>query len=184
MPGPVARRELRRGQAHVAPEAEAQLARRLAGELGEHARERAADLLGDVAVDLLAVEAADVVGLEDLWGRRGRHGRRQDTLPPSACSRPTTTHCPATPAGKGDAKVIVVMPARNAAKTLEATVSRHPQGAGSTRSSWSTTRRPTTPSSSRASCRCTSSGTRTTSATAATRRRATSRRSSATRTSS
>jgi glycosyltransferase involved in cell wall biosynthesis len=31
------------------------------------------------------------------------------------------TTLPATPAGKGDAKVIVVMPARNAAKTLEAT---------------------------------------------------------------
>ena len=38
-----------------------------------HPRERAADLLGDVAVDLLAVEAADVVGLEDLWGNLG-HG--------------------------------------------------------------------------------------------------------------
>jgi glycosyltransferase involved in cell wall biosynthesis len=34
---------------------------------------------------------------------------------------------PATPAGKGDAKVIVVMPARNAAKTLEATVDGIPK---------------------------------------------------------
>jgi len=33
----------------------------------------------------------------------------------------------ATPAGKGDAKVIVVMPARNAAKTLEATVDGIPK---------------------------------------------------------
>ena len=38
------------------------------------------------------------------------------------------TTLPATPAGKGDAKVIVVMPARNAAKTLEATVSGIPRG--------------------------------------------------------
>ena len=34
---------------------------------------------------------------------------------------------PTTPAGKGDAKVIVVMPARNAAKTLEATVDGIPK---------------------------------------------------------
>ena len=69
--GAVAGRQLRRGQPHVAPEADPQLAR--PGEVGEHARERAPDRLGDVAVDLLAVEAADVVGLEDLRG--GRHGR-------------------------------------------------------------------------------------------------------------
>ena len=35
---------------------------------------------------------------------------------------------PCDVAGKGDAKVIVVMPARNAAKTLEATVSGIPRG--------------------------------------------------------
>ena len=35
---------------------------------------------------------------------------------------------PDSPPGKGDAKVIVVMPARNAAKTLEATVSGIPRG--------------------------------------------------------
>ena len=35
---------------------------------------------------------------------------------------------PDAPPGKGDAKVIVVMPARNAAKTLEATVSGIPRG--------------------------------------------------------
>ena len=46
----------------------------------EHARERAPDALGDVAVDLLAVEAADVVGLEDL-GRRVVGKAGQDTLP-------------------------------------------------------------------------------------------------------
>ena len=62
----VTRRELRRGQPHVAPEPEPQLAHRPAGELPDHARERPPDVLGDVAVDLLAVQAADVVGLEDL----------------------------------------------------------------------------------------------------------------------
>ena len=64
-PGAVARGELGRAEAHVVRERDPQLARRLAGKLAEHAREGAADLLGDVAVDLLAVEAADVVGLED-----------------------------------------------------------------------------------------------------------------------
>ena len=38
----------------------------LAGQPREHARERAADQLGRVAVDLLAVKAADVIRLEDL----------------------------------------------------------------------------------------------------------------------
>src|SRR4051794_17997170 len=38
------------------------------------------------------------------------------------------TTLPAAPAGKGDAKVIVVMPARNAARTLAATVEGIPQG--------------------------------------------------------
>ena len=69
----VARGELGRGQAHVAAEAEPQVRRALAGQLGEHAHERAADLLGDVPVDLVAVQAADVVGLEDLGG--DGHGR-------------------------------------------------------------------------------------------------------------
>ena len=64
----VARAQLGRGEAHVAPQPDAQLAGVLAGHVGEHAHERAADLLGPVAVELLAVEAADVVGLEDLWG--------------------------------------------------------------------------------------------------------------------
>ena len=88
----------------------------------EHARERAPDALGDVAVDLLAVEAADVVGLEDLGRRSGRQAAAGYAAA-FRCSRHTDT-LPGTPAGKGDAKVIVVMPARNAAKTLEATVVR------------------------------------------------------------
>ena len=73
MPVAVARGELGRGQAHVAAEADAQLADRLAAR-GRRARARTPRPigLGDVAVDLLAVQAADVVGLEDL----GRSGRR------------------------------------------------------------------------------------------------------------
>ena len=69
----VARRELGRAQAHVASQADAQLRHGLAGELAEHVRERTRRSLGDVAVDLLAVEAADVVGLEDLGGGAGAH---------------------------------------------------------------------------------------------------------------
>ena len=42
--------------------------------------------------------------------------------PPFRMLETHETSLPATPAGKGDAKVMVVMPARNAAKTLEATV--------------------------------------------------------------
>ena len=64
-PVAVAAGELRRGQAHVAPEADAQLVRRLAGEIRERAGEAAPDGLGGVAVDIVAVDAADVVGLED-----------------------------------------------------------------------------------------------------------------------
>ena len=63
--GAVAQRQLRRGQAHVAPEADLQLVRGLAGEIGERARQAATDRLGGVAVDVVAIEAADVVGLED-----------------------------------------------------------------------------------------------------------------------
>ena len=65
-PRAVAGAQLGRREAHVAAEADAQLARRLAGQVGEHAHEGAADLLGAVGVELLAVQAADVVGLEDL----------------------------------------------------------------------------------------------------------------------
>ena len=61
----VARRELGRGQAHVVPDA----TRSCGGPCrrgGQDAGEGPADLLGGVAVDLRAVEAADVVGLEDV----------------------------------------------------------------------------------------------------------------------
>ena len=61
----VARRELGRGEAHVAAEADAQLVGGLARQVAQDAGEGAADLLGDVAVDLVAVEAADVIRLED-----------------------------------------------------------------------------------------------------------------------
>ena len=54
---------------------------RLARQAREHARERAPDQLGDVAVDLLAVQAADVVGLEDL-------GRGQTWHPAANPMRP------------------------------------------------------------------------------------------------
>ncbi len=80
----VARRELGRGEAHVAPEADAQLARRPARQAGQHAGERAPDGLGHVAVDLLAVEAADVVGLEDLRRSHARHGRGRIRILPAA----------------------------------------------------------------------------------------------------
>ena len=83
----VARGELRRGQAHVAAEPDPQLARPACRAAREHARERAADLLGDVAVDLLAVEAADVVGLEDLLGKVVGMGG-EDRTPDSARGPP------------------------------------------------------------------------------------------------
>ncbi len=66
----VARRELRRAQAHVAPEPHAQPRDRLARERAEHVREGPPDPLGEVAVDLLAVQPADVVRLEDVGGGR------------------------------------------------------------------------------------------------------------------
>src|SRR6202034_3184487 len=62
----VAAGELRRRQAHVVCQGDPQVSCALARELGEDAGEGAADLLGDVAVDLLAVDPANVVGLEDL----------------------------------------------------------------------------------------------------------------------
>ena len=43
--------------------------RRLALELGDHAGEGPPDQLGGVRVDVAAVQAADVVGLEDLGER-------------------------------------------------------------------------------------------------------------------
>src|SRR3954454_5671731 len=72
-PALVALAQLRRGEPHVAAEPDPQTARVLAGEVGQHAHERAPELLGDLLVDVVAVEAADVVGLEDLLGN-GRHG--------------------------------------------------------------------------------------------------------------
>ena len=53
----------------------------LAREVGQHVRERAADPLGDVAVDLLAVQAAHVVGLEDLLRELGGHSVAHPTHP-------------------------------------------------------------------------------------------------------
>ena len=53
----VARRQLGRAEAHVAPKADAAVRGRLALEIADHAREAAADPLGGVAVDLLAVDA-------------------------------------------------------------------------------------------------------------------------------
>ena len=61
----IARGELGRGEAHVAPQPDLQLADRLAREIAQRAGEPAADRLGDVTVDVRPVEAADVVGLED-----------------------------------------------------------------------------------------------------------------------
>ena len=81
--------ELGSGQAHVVAEADAQVAGRLAGQVGEHAHERAADLLGAVGVELLAVEAADVVGLEDLCG--DRHGGDPMSIVPATGLSPTIT---------------------------------------------------------------------------------------------
>jgi len=72
----VARRELGRGQAHVAAEADAQLAGRLAGEVAEHWSANARPTASaTVAVDLLAVQAADVVGLEISGGALGAISR-------------------------------------------------------------------------------------------------------------
>jgi hypothetical protein len=88
-PVPVVGREVGRGQAHVAAEAEAQLLRRLALEVCDHARERASDQLGRVFVDVAAVQPADVVGLEDVGGERG-HRPRHATHQRCASSRSGT----------------------------------------------------------------------------------------------
>jgi hypothetical protein len=61
----VHRRQLGRGQPHVAAEPDVQVVGLLVRELPEHPRERPPDLVRDLVVDLLAVEASDVVGLED-----------------------------------------------------------------------------------------------------------------------
>ena len=70
----VAGRELGGAEAHVPPQADAQIADGLAGEAAEHVREGARDLLGRVAIDLLAVDAPDVIRLEDV-GVEAAHGR-------------------------------------------------------------------------------------------------------------
>jgi len=67
-PVAVARGERRRTEAHVVRERDAEVGGRLAREACEDAGEGAADLLGELAVDLRAVEAANVVGLEDVRG--------------------------------------------------------------------------------------------------------------------
>ena len=64
------RRHRRRGQPHVAAEPDPQLARLLAAQPAEHAGEGAADRVRGGLVHLLAVEAADVIRLEDP--RRGQ----------------------------------------------------------------------------------------------------------------
>ena len=69
-------RHLRRGQAHVAPQPEPQLRCGLVLERGDHPRERASDLLGDLLVEVASVHPADVVGLEDLWVRDRAHRAR------------------------------------------------------------------------------------------------------------
>ena len=60
----VARGQLGRAQAHVASETDPQLGDGLAGRARQHPRERAADQLGAVAVELRAVQPADVIRLE------------------------------------------------------------------------------------------------------------------------
>ena len=59
-------RELWRAQAHVASKADAKLADVLARESRQHDCEGASDQLGEIAVDLIAVQATDVIGLEDV----------------------------------------------------------------------------------------------------------------------
>jgi hypothetical protein len=69
----IVRGQLGGAEAHIVSKSHAQLLHGLARESGEHVRERAADLLCHLAVDLLAVEAADVVRREDLGWGRGAH---------------------------------------------------------------------------------------------------------------
>jgi hypothetical protein len=74
-PVPVAPGEFRGREAHVAAEADAEVRRRLAGEVRERAGEPAAHRLGGVAVDVAPVDPADVVGLEDAREVSDRHMR-------------------------------------------------------------------------------------------------------------
>ena len=65
MPRAYSRRHAGRRQPHVAPEPHGELLDRRGLEIGEHAREAAADAVGELLVHLLGVDAPDVVGLED-----------------------------------------------------------------------------------------------------------------------
>jgi hypothetical protein len=72
------------GEAHVAAEAQAQLGHRLALHRADHTRERTADGVRGRRVQFVAVEAADVVGLEHLGvGELGHaQGMMPDNPPP------------------------------------------------------------------------------------------------------
>ena len=72
-------------QAHVASEPDAQLGGRLAAQVGQHAREGAPEQVGDPAVHLLAVDAPNVVCLED---RRIDHRPAPPALPRPELSGP------------------------------------------------------------------------------------------------
>src|SRR3954452_14356684 len=67
--------------------AEAQLADRLALQVGDHPREGAPDLLSGVGAQLLPVQTADVIGLEDL----GRDAHVALVLVPPQPSRVAVT---------------------------------------------------------------------------------------------
>ena len=88
------RGQLRRGLPHVPPQADAQLARRLAGQSGEHSNERPAQLLGDVGVDLVRIDAADVVGLEDpgIDGGRALHAGHPSPPRPGSTDGDRASH--------------------------------------------------------------------------------------------
>uniref|UniRef100_A0A6J6A357 Unannotated protein n=1 Tax=freshwater metagenome TaxID=449393 RepID=A0A6J6A357_9ZZZZ len=68
----VALRQLRGLQPHVMPKADPKVLSVAPGQVAEHADKRPPDLFSEVAVDLLAVQTADVVGLENLL--RNVHG--------------------------------------------------------------------------------------------------------------
>src|ERR1700683_2966489 len=75
------------GQAHVATETDTKLCGRLARQLAKYACEAATDRKRRLAVNLLAVEAAGVVCLEDAWMNSHEAAilkalRREGVLPP------------------------------------------------------------------------------------------------------
>src|SRR4051812_39400286 len=79
--------ELRRAEAHVAAQADAEVAGRLVAQAAQHPGEGTPDLLGEIAVDLVAEQAADVVRLEDPRGGAERHARSGYVpYPPPPCS--------------------------------------------------------------------------------------------------